>query len=169
MDFFDLVKTRRSIRKFLDVEVDKSKIEKIIEYGRWAPSGLNNQPWKTICITQKDILAELAKCTSSGKVLLSSKVALAIYLDKKQQYNYVKDIQGIGAFIQNILLGVHAEQLGACWLGEILNKTDKVNEILKIDSSQFELMAVIAIGVPTQEELTQSSERKSIDEIFEFF
>ena len=43
------------------------------------------------------------------------------------------------------------------------------NEILKIDSSQFELMAVIAIGVPTQEELTQSSERKSIDEIFEFF
>lgn len=161
--------SRRSVRKFKDVPITKEILLKILEYGRWAPSGLNNQPWKIIGIVRKDILMELAKCTSSGHILKLAGAAFVIYLDKKRQYNYTKDVQGIGAFFENMLLGIHAEHLGGCWLGQILNKTEEVNKILKISSNDYELMGVIALGYPDPSELAQEGERKPINEIFEFF
>ena len=169
MDFLELAKSRRSVRKFLNQPISKELLLKIVEYGRWAPSGLNNQPWKIIGILKKELLLELANCTTSSHVLKEAAAALVIYLDKRLQYNYTKDIQGIGALFQNLLLGIHAENIGGCWLGEILNKTEKVNKILNISSNEYELMGVIAIGIPKPSELSQESKRKSIDEIFEFF
>ena len=169
MDFLELVKSRRSVRKFLKKPISKEQLLKIVEYGRWAPSGLNNQPWKIIGVQIKEILLELAKCTTSDHILKEAAAALVIYLDKRLQYNYTKDVQGIGALFENLLLGIHAEQLGGCWLGQILNKSEEVNKILNINSNEYELMGVIAIGVPDPLELSQDGERKSIDEIFEFF
>jgi nitroreductase len=46
-----------------------------------------------------------------------------------------------------MLLAVHAQGLGAVWLGEILNKRKQVEEILAAPKS-CELMAVIAVGRP---------------------
>ncbi|RJQ50473.1 MAG: hypothetical protein C4526_11805 [Nitrospiraceae bacterium] len=46
MDSIEVIKTRRSIRKFTDGPVPDEIIDKIIEAGTWAPSGMNNQPWK---------------------------------------------------------------------------------------------------------------------------
>ncbi len=168
MDFLELVKSRRSVRKFTDQPISKETLMKIVEYGRWAPSGLNNQPWKIIGVTRKDVLIELSNCTSSGHILREASAAFVIYLNKKLQYNYTKDVQGIGALFENILLGIHAEKLGGCWLGQILNKTEEVNNILNIKSSDFELMGVIALGYPDPSELKQEAERKPINEIFEF-
>ncbi|MBU4341978.1 MAG: nitroreductase family protein, partial [Candidatus Altiarchaeota archaeon] len=50
MEILDIIKNRRSVREFLDKEVDDSLIEKILEAGRWAPSGLNNQPWRFVIV-----------------------------------------------------------------------------------------------------------------------
>ena len=43
MDMFEIIKTRRSTRSFKEIEVEKEKIDKIIEAARYAPSGGNNQ------------------------------------------------------------------------------------------------------------------------------
>ena len=52
----DEIKTRRSIRKFTSEEIDDQTIDKIIEAGTWAPSGLNNQPWKFVVVKGQDML-----------------------------------------------------------------------------------------------------------------
>ena len=44
MDALTLIKTRHSTRKFSDKPVEKEKLEQVIEAGRFAPSGGNNQP-----------------------------------------------------------------------------------------------------------------------------
>jgi len=46
MGILRLIKGRRSVRKFKKKTVSKQIVEKILEAGRWAPSGLNNQPWR---------------------------------------------------------------------------------------------------------------------------
>ena len=42
----DLIKVRRSVRAFSDAEVSDGMVDQVLEAGRWAPSGMNNQPWR---------------------------------------------------------------------------------------------------------------------------
>lgn len=51
MDVLSTMKDRRSVRAFLDKPVAKEKIEQIIEAARFAPSGVNIQPWKVAVVT----------------------------------------------------------------------------------------------------------------------
>jgi nitroreductase len=61
-----------------------------------------------------------------------------------------------------MLLAVHAQGLGAVWLGEILNQEERVLQELNLSSGQHELMAVVALGHPAQE---GSSQRKPLKEM----
>jgi len=54
MDTLDAIKSRRSIRKFKDQEVSKEILDKILDAGRWAPSGMNTQPWVFIIVEDSD-------------------------------------------------------------------------------------------------------------------
>ena len=56
----------------------------------------------------------------------------------------------IGARIQNMLLAAHTLSLGACWLGEILNKREEVATYLNLDAD-LELTAVVTLGYPNEE------------------
>jgi nitroreductase len=87
---------------------------------------------------------------------------IAVYLDTETMYNKTKDIQAIGAAIQNMLLACCDLGLGAVWLGEILNQSDKVNLILNCPAS-LELMAVLAIGKPADN--GKSPSRKELEDI----
>ncbi len=50
METIEAIKTRRSVREFTDDDVDDTALEEIIDAGRWAPSGLNNQAWRFIAV-----------------------------------------------------------------------------------------------------------------------
>jgi len=80
---------------------------------------------------------------------------IAVFVDNDATYDRTKDIQAIGACIENILLTAHFLGLGACWLGEILKQKEKIARILDVPLS-FELMAVLAIGYPLIRERTGS-------------
>ena len=54
------IKERRSIRRYLDKDIPKELIEKIIEAGRYAPSAEDRQPWRFIVITNKEKIRELS-------------------------------------------------------------------------------------------------------------
>ena len=150
MDIFELIKTRRSIRKFTEEPVSDEIIDRIIEAGTWAPSGLNNQPWKFAVIRDKELKANIAKLTRYSRTVLNANTLIAVFLDNSLSYDRTKDCQGIGACIQNILLAVHSAGFGAVWLGEILKNKDKVRQMLAEGSPDLELMAVIALGHPAE-------------------
>jgi len=158
----DSIKNRRSIRRFKAQEVDGKLVKEIIEAGTWAPSGLNNQPWKFVIIRSPAIKDQLAVLTRYGKIIQQAPLCIAVFLDTAATYDRTKDIQAIGACIQNMLLAIHALGLGGVWLGEILKNSEKVRHLLGI-SSALELMAVIALGYP--DEQTVASPRKKLDEV----
>lgn len=54
MDFFELVNKRESVRGYINKEVEKEKIIKIIESARVAPSACNAQPWKFVIVNNKE-------------------------------------------------------------------------------------------------------------------
>jgi len=74
----------------------------------------------------------------------------------------VKDLQAIGACMQNMLLAAHSLGLGASWQGEILNRADEVEELLGVPS-YYELMAVLTLGYPGG--AGQASSRRRLSEL----
>lgn len=162
MDAINCIRTRRSVRKFTDEPVDRVLIDEILEAARWAPSGLNNQPWRFVIIQDQAIRQSLAELTKYGKIIQNAPACIAVFIDRDAMYNEVKDHQGMGACMENMLLAAHALGLGAVWLGEILNRSEEARETLGVASS-MDLMAVAAIGHPSAS--SHKSERKPLDEL----
>ncbi|MDA0524385.1 nitroreductase family protein [Methanococcoides alaskense] len=158
----ETILNRRSVREYTDEPVSEKDINTILDCARWAPSGLNNQPWKFIVIQDENTINNLAQCTHYSSIVLGSKVLIAVYLDNAEMYHHDKDVMAIGASIQNILLTCVELGLGSVWLGEILKQAEKVNSVLEVPES-YEFMALIAIGKPVEKERTSS--RKSIAEL----
>ena len=154
--------SRRSIRHYTDEPVKKDDLLEIIKAGRWAPSGLNNQPWRFAIVTDKDIRFKMAELTKYRKIIENAPACIAVFVDKDAMYNDVKDHQAMGACLQNMLLAAHALGLGAVWLGEILKSADEVRALLELSES-IDLMAVDAVGHPASDGKTPS--RKDISEV----
>ncbi|MEN6440158.1 MAG: nitroreductase [Syntrophobacter sp.] len=154
---------RRSIRHFLaDATVDHKLITEALRAASWAPSGLNNQPWRFAVVRDPEIKDKLAGLTRYSATIKSAAVLVPVFLDRQESYDYTKDCQAIGACVQNLLLALHSFGLGAVWLGEILKNKDRVLEILGLPD-RMELMAVVAVGYPAHR--NQSSHRRPIEEL----
>lgn len=153
---------RRSIRKYTDEPVSDTEIMELIEAAVWAPSGKNNQPWRFLVVRGDDSRREgLAGCTHYARIVRDAPALIAVFLDREAMYSPVKDHQAAGSAIQNMLLAVHAKGLGAVWLGEIVNQSEQVLEVLGLDGEAYEFMALIAVGRPAQK---GASSRKPLSE-----
>jgi nitroreductase len=143
------IRTRRSIRRFESNRIAGEDVEALLEAGRWAPSGLNNQPWKLVIVEDRDKASELAAYTKYASIVEGAPLLIAVFLDQEASYDRDKDIMAIGALIQNVLLAAHSRGLGAVWLGEILKEKERVGELLKTPPVN-EMMALIAVGHPAE-------------------
>jgi len=156
------IKRRRSIRKFTSQGVEDEQVHQIIEAGMWAPSGLNNQPWRIAIIKNSHTRKSIAPLTRYSPIIEGAPLLLVVFLDAGASYDRIKDIQAIGACIQNMLLTIHDLGLGGVWLGEILKNKEKVAKILNAPDN-FELMAIIALGHPAEK--GGRAYRKTMEEI----
>lgn len=155
------IQTRRSIRQFTKEPVSDEQLDRILGSGLWAPSGKNNQPWKFAVIRDRTLKASLASLTHYSTIIENAPVCIAIFLDHSRVYDRTKDVQAVGASIQNMLLTIHAMGLGGVWMGEILKNKERVAQLLEA-GKDLELMAVIALGHPTGK--SSPSERDPLKE-----
>jgi nitroreductase len=153
---------RRSVRHFVDAQVSRDLVMASLKAASWAPSGLNNQPWRFAVIWEKESKEALAALTRYSATLKSAAVLIVVFLDKEASYDYTKDCQAVGACLQNLLLSLHSLDLGAVWIGEILKNRDRVTEVLKLPE-RLELMAIVAVGHPAHR--NQKSHRRPIEEL----
>jgi len=149
MDVLEAIFTRRSIRRFEPRPVPDDLLRKVLEAGIWAPSGMNNQPWRFVVIKDAKAKEDLSKLTHYSHIVKGAAVLVALFLDHRASYDYVKDVQACGACLENMLLAAHALGLGGVWIGEILKAKDRVRELLGVPDA-CELMAVVALGYPAE-------------------
>jgi nitroreductase len=162
MDLLEGIYTRQSVRQYIDQPVEREHLIEIIKAGTWAPSGLNNQPWRFVIITSAEVRYKLAKQTKYNFIIERAPACIAVFLDKSAMYHEVKDHLAIGACIQNMLLTAHGLGLGAVWLGEILKNADAVRTLLDLPET-MELMAVVAVGHSGAQKRTTT--RKDLAEV----
>ncbi|HUI66763.1 MAG TPA: nitroreductase family protein [Nitrospirota bacterium] len=107
MDLLEGIYTRRGIRQYTDQPVEREQLMEIIRAGTWAPSVLNNQPWRFVIIKGSAVRKELAKLTKYSFIIERASACIAVFIDKNTMYNEVKDHQAMGACMQNMLLATH--------------------------------------------------------------
>lgn len=147
METIDCIKTRRSVRIFTDEPVDHKLTDLLIAAAVYAPSGKNGQPWRFAVIRDSNHIHEISSMSGNkNRWIQKAPCLIAVYLDRALSYDYVKDIQSTGAAIQNILLAAYSTGLGTCWVGGILDDSEKIKKIMGISSESLELMALVAIG-----------------------
>jgi len=172
-DFIEFIKQRKSTRSFIYQKIDKETILHMLEGARWAPSGNNSQPWKVCIVIHPTVKRMLSELSEYGGIIEDAYVNLVIFLDLERGYDRVKDIQAIGAFMENLLLGIHAqEDIGGAWIGEILHRKEEVNEIFKFPIDKFELMGIIAIGhidEAREKARAKERERRPLNEFVEWY
>ena len=160
-----LIQARRSCRGFKAEQLLEEYIRLILEAGTKAPSGKNGQPWRFIVIHKdKELLKKLSALTAYNSFVSQADCLIVVYLDKTQSYDYIKDVQAIGACIENMLLQAAALGIGSCWIGEILNKAKEANTLLEINTERYEFMAVVAFGYPNDR--TMQPRKKTLEDCF---
>ena len=167
----DLIRSRRSVRNFIYKKIDNDTIKEILDCGRWAPSGRNSQPWKVCIVAHPTVKRMIAEQSKYGGIIENAYLNFVVFLDLERGYDRVKDVLAIGAFIQNMLLAVHAKGLGAVWIGEILQNKEKISEIFKLSPEKYELMGVLTVGIidDALEQDKEKRERRALDEFIDWF
>ena len=72
LDFFEVIKNRRSIRKYQDKNVKKEKLQKVLEAARLAPSAMNRQPYQLYVVSNKEILSRINSVCNQERALLEN-------------------------------------------------------------------------------------------------
>ncbi|KYC45655.1 MAG: nitroreductase A [Candidatus Methanofastidiosum methylothiophilum] len=117
MEALDAIKTRRSVRKFIDKKISKDIIDKLLEAAMSAPSAGNQQPWHFVVIDDKKILEEVPKVSLYAPMAKEAAAAIVICGDPSLEKYSGFWVQDCSAATQNILLAAHALGIGAVWSG----------------------------------------------------
>jgi nitroreductase len=159
MDILELIKNRRSIRRYRKENVPNELVKKILEAGRWAPSANNSQPWSFIVLKGEEVRRNVAEAATYGKFLANAPIGIVVVIDPELSRHAVED----GAIAtMNMLLEAHALGLGACWIGAYNSSyEERIKEILKIPRNK-RVLSIISIGYPAE---TPIKNRKELDEI----
>ena len=160
MDAITCMTTRHSVRKYRDVPVTKENLNKILECGRFAPTGVNHQGWKFIVCTD-ETKQKVADATDYGKFIANAPVVICVAIDKSCACPY-EDSANAAC---NMLNAAHALGYGGCWIGANGNDTAKrVEKVLSVPSTH-KIMAIFSVGVPDED---TRREKKPLSEIVSY-
>ena len=135
MGLFEAIYGRRSVRRFLDRDVEDEKIVKILDAARWAPSGGNIQPWRFIVVKDKKLVKAI-KAFSPG-MFGEPPVVIVVCSDREEAYrkggeqgrNYMS-IVDCALAVENMVLAAYALGLGSCIIKSF--NAEAIREILDI-------------------------------------
>ena len=134
-DVLETIKSRRSIRKYKSDMVPQDKLEKIIEAGTYAATGMGKQSPIIIAVTNKELRDKLSQM--NAKIMgvdnmdpfYGAPVVLIVLADKSRP-TYVYD----GSLVMgNLMLEAEAQGIGSCWIHRAKEEfeSEEGKEILK--------------------------------------
>lgn len=180
MELYEALKNRRSVAKLKSDPVPREVIEKILDGAIWAPNHKRTEPWKFYVFTgdSRQKLAEAvledfrrdhendagdawkAKGQKAADRMVAAPLTIVVTSDGSD--DPVIDIENYAATcvaVEHILLGIHAEGLGATWRtgdAAYTAPSNAINEL--IDAPQnTRLVAFVITGYPDGE--TKGSQR----------
>lgn len=171
MDFFTIIKKRRSIRRFKQKEVPDKTINKILKAASLAPSGLNQQPWDFIVVKNPALKKEIRNVYDDSRKKLglyeqdTSFVENACQIFVCGNKTKITPIISCSLAIENMLLAATALGLGSIVTTSIIGVREnfkKLKKLLKIPN-KYIIVALVLIGF--SDETPKAKPRRKLKEI----
>ncbi len=170
MDLFEIIKNRRSIRRYLSEEIPLDDIKTLIEAARWAPSAGNLQHWEFVIVRDSVLKEKIAEAVYGQYWMTEAPVLIVACADVSRAASVYGErgeklycIQDVAAAIQNILLMAYSMSYGSCWVGAFDER--EVSEILSLPRN-IRPLAIISIGKPAEKPSPRW--RRPIEEIIHY-
>lgn len=154
-NFQELLKTRRSCRRFTDEPVGQDAVAAIMKAALMSPSGHRINPWEFILVEDKETLKALSVSKAAGAALVAdAAMAVVVIADTTKSDVWIEDCS-----IASILMQLAAEEagLGSCWVQIRLRKDadgnaaeDNVRRLLGVPT-QYAVLSIVAIGHKARE------------------
>ncbi len=162
MQMIELIKTRRTIRRFKQEKISLEILTDLVDCGRLAPSASNRQPLAYHIVQKEELLEPVFRTLSwagyiapRGNPGEGEKPAAYIVVLVRKGYAGSSAQHDAGAAIENIILAAWSHGIGSCWLGSVKRK--ELTQVLNI-SEEYEIDSVIALGYPAESPVTEESE-----------
>lgn len=160
MEALENLKIRRSVREYIDKEISKDILEKIIEAARFSPTARNVQPWEFIIITQQAVLKKIADLAENGRFLAQAKACIAVFCADTKYY-----LEDGCAATCNILLAASILGIGSCWIaGDKKPYCAQVAKILGVPDT-YKLVSLVSLGYPKSKNSFYAAQKRSLKEI----
>ena len=152
---FELLKTRRSIRKYLPKAVEEEKIKQITLAALMSPASKRSNPWEFIVVEDKQMLQKLSECRShSSQMLADSPLGIIVIANRTKSDIWMEDAS-IAAIIMQ--LEAHDLGLGSCWIQvygrekeEQITAEKYICELFNVPE-HFSVLCILSIGYPNEE------------------
>ena len=142
--FLNLAKTRRSVRNYRPAPVPQELIEEVLQAARWAPSGMNMQPWEFVVITEEEIRREVGRHAVffglRSQQVYEAPVLIAVCTHQRRGPFVRDDCIFAGA---NLVLAATDLGLGTCWVGGF--REPAIKQILGIPGD-MSLVGLVTLG-----------------------
>lgn len=150
-DMLELLRKRRSVRKFKKDRIDQAKVDALKEAVLRSPSSRNVRPWKFFFVQDAETIKGLSRCKEHGSSFLKdAPLAVVVCGDETVSDVWIEDCS-----IAAVILHLTAESLGlgGCWIqvrnrrhNAELTSEEYVKKILDI-AGPLRVLAIIAVGL----------------------
>ena len=161
MDFFDVVRERRSVRHYRPAPVPRQKLDRLWEAVRWAPSACNLQPWRFLVIKSplyRSRLSGILQDWALGAPLIV--VALGSRVNAWQRDSESIHPIDVAIATEHLVLAAAAEGLGTCWICAFDRAA--MAQALELPA-EWDPVAVTPLGYP--DDPSPRTNRKPLSEI----
>lgn len=150
----DLLRGRRSVRKYENRAVEPEKIDLLKEAVLRSPSSRNIKPWTFIFVDDRSLLSELARSKPHGAGFLeNAALGVVVCADAGKSDTWIEDCSIASIIVQ---LAAQAVGLGSCWV-QIRGRAhadgkpseDHVRRILGVPDA-FAVESIVSIGYPAE-------------------
>lgn len=150
----ELLKTRRSIRKYEQRTITASQIEEIVKAALLSPSSRGLKPWEFVLVTDSDMLKKLSDAKTHGSSFLKgAALAIVVIADPQKSDVWIEDAS-IATLI--VHLTAHSLDLGSCWIqirqrfhNQETTSEQYVRDLLGIPY-KYCVEAIVAVGYPAE-------------------
>lgn len=148
----EVIRNRRSIRTYIDKDVEEEKLIEILKAAMQAPSSKNSSPWEFVVVDDKDILTNLSNSHHRSKQIKDANLCIVVTGNKDRFLKPGKWIHDLGACTENILLECTNQGLASCWIGVHPKPKvmDKVIQTLNLPENLIPY-SLVAIGYSDEE------------------
>ncbi len=155
MDALEAIRKRRSVRRYTGDSIPREDLETIVDAGRLAATGSNQQPWDFIVVTEREMIGKLKV---ASQWMEKAAAIIAVVMNPSSRW-WVEDGS---AAVENMLIASTALGYGSCWLeGYTLPREEEFKALLGIPEDR-RLLTLIPIGVPAE---SPTREKKPLEEV----